>query len=85
MNTPIQGSAADIIKLAMIKVYDELKEKHPNSKLILQVHDELIIDADMSEAEEIKELLTRNMESAVELSVKLIAELNAGNTWYELK
>ncbi len=85
MNTPIQGSAADIIKLAMIKVYGELKEKHPNSKLILQVHDELIIDADIAEAEEIKELLTRNMESAVELSVKLIAELNSGETWYALK
>lgn len=85
MNTPIQGSAADIIKIAMIKVYNELKESHPHSKLILQVHDELIIDAKLSEAEEIKELLTRNMENAVELSVKLIAELNTGNTWYELK
>ena len=85
MNTPIQGSAADIIKIAMIKVYNELKENHPNSKLILQVHDELIIDADLNEAEEIKELLTRNMENAVDLSVKLVAELNTGNTWYELK
>ncbi len=85
MNTPIQGSAADIIKLAMIRVYNELKEKHPNSKLILQVHDELIIDASASEKEEIKELLTRNMENAAELSVKLAAELNTGNTWYDLK
>ena len=85
MNTPIQGSAADIIKLAMIRVYDELKEKHPNSKLILQVHDELIIDAATAEEEEIKELLTRNMENAAKLSVKLAADLNTGNTWYELK
>ena len=85
MNTPIQGSAADIIKLAMIRVYEELKEKHPKSKLILQVHDELIIDANLGEAEEIKELLTRNMEDAAELSVKLAAALNTGNTWYELK
>ncbi len=85
MNTPIQGSAADIIKLAMIRVYHELKEKYPNSKLILQVHDELIIDANLQEAEEIKELLTRNMEGAVQLSVKLAAELNTGNSWYELK
>ena len=85
MNTPIQGSAADIIKLAMIRVYNELKEKHPDSKLILQVHDELIIDAASEEEEAIKELLTRNMENAAELSVKLAAELNTGSTWYELK
>ena len=85
MNTPIQGSAADIIKLAMINVYKELKQDHPDSKLILQVHDELIIDASSAEEEAIKELLTRNMENAVKLSVKLSAELNTGNTWYELK
>lgn len=85
MNTPIQGSAADIIKLAMINVYKELKAAHPDSKLILQVHDELIIDASSAEEKAIKELLTRNMENAVKLSVKLSAELNTGNTWYELK
>ena len=85
MNSPIQGSAADIIKLAMLKVYADLKENHPNSKLILQVHDELIIDADDSELEDIKKLLVSDMESAVELSVKMIAELNTGHTWYELK
>lgn len=85
MNSPIQGSAADIIKLAMNRVYAELKRNHPNSKLILQVHDELIIDADNRELEEIKRLLVQNMESAVKLSVKLIAELNTGSTWYELK
>lgn len=85
MNSPIQGSAADIIKVAMIKVYRELKEKHPDSKLILQVHDELIIQAKNSELEEIKELLVRNMESAMNLSVKLVAEVNTGSTWYDLK
>ena len=85
MNSPIQGSAADIIKVAMIKVYRELKEKHPESKLILQVHDELIIQAKNSELEEIKELLVRNMESAMDLSVKLVAEVNTGSTWYDLK
>ncbi len=85
MNSPIQGSAADIIKLAMLKVYTDLKKNHPNSKLILQVHDELIIDADDSELEDIKKLLVSDMESAVELSVKMIAELNTGHTWYELK
>ena len=85
MNSPIQGSAADIIKLAMNRVYAELKKNHPNSKLILQVHDELIIDADNTELEEIKQLLVQNMENAVKLSVKLVAELNTGSTWYELK
>ena len=85
MNSPIQGSAADIIKIAMIKVYNELKEKHPDSELILQVHDELIIQAKNSELEEIKELLVRNMESAMNLSVKLLAEVNTGSTWYDLK
>ncbi len=85
MNTPIQGSAADIIKIAMNKVYRELKEKHPESKLILQVHDELIIEADLKELEEIKELLVRNMQEAMELRVKLIADLNTAYNWYELK
>ena len=85
MNSPIQGSAADIIKLAMLKVYSELKAKHPDAKLILQVHDELIIEAPDSELDEIKELLVRNMESAMSLSVKLAAEVNTGHTWYDLK
>ncbi len=85
MNTPIQGSAADIIKLAMIKVYQELKEAHPTSNLILQVHDELIIEADVNELEEIKELLTRNMEEAFKLKVRLIADLNTAENWYDLK
>ena len=85
MNSPIQGSAADIIKLAMLKVYDELKEKHPAAKLILQVHDELIIEAPNGEVDEIKELLTRNMENAMQLSVKLAVEVNVGHTWYDLK
>ena len=85
MNTPIQGSAADIIKLAMIKVYRELKERFPESRLILQVHDELIIDCRNDQLEDVKELLVRNMESALELRVKLAAELNTGSSWYELK
>ena len=78
-------SAADIIKLAMLKVYKELKEKHPESRLILQVHDELIIETPDSETETIKELLVRNMENAMNLSVKLAAEVNTGHTWYDLK
>ena len=85
MNTPIQGSAADIIKLAMLKVYRAIKEEHPRAKLILQVHDELIIETPDGEVGEIKELLVSNMESAMNLSVKLIAEVNTGHTWYDLK
>ena len=85
MNTPIQGTAADIIKIAMVKVYRELKAKHPDSSLILQVHDELIINAAKAELAEIKELLVRNMESAVQLSVKLVSELGEGESWYDLK
>ena len=85
MNTPIQGSAADIIKVAMNKVYSELRDKHPESRLILQVHDELIIEADLKEIEEIKELLTRNMQEAMELKVKLLVDLNTADNWYELK
>lgn len=85
MNSPIQGSAADIIKLAMIKVYAELKERNLKSKLILQVHDELIIDTSMDELEEVKELLVRNMTGAMDLKVKLESDLNTGATWYELK
>ena len=85
MNTPIQGSAADIIKIAMIKVYRELKERFPESRLILQVHDELIINCRNDQMEEVKELLVRNMESAMDLKVKLSAELNTGYSWYDLK
>ena len=85
MNTPIQGSAADIIKIAMILVYRELKERYPASRLILQVHDELIIDCRNEDLEGVKELLVRNMEAAMNLKVKLAAELNTGDSWYDLK
>ena len=85
MNSPIQGSAADIIKIAMSKVWCELKERKLKSKLILQVHDELIIDTLIEEQEEVEELLVRNMMNAMELKVKLVSDLNSGNTWYDLK
>lgn len=85
MNTPIQGTAADIIKLAMIKVYHALKDAGLKSKLILQVHDELIINTYEDEKEQVEQLLVENMESAVELAVKLKADLNEGQNWYELK
>ncbi len=85
MNTPIQGSAADIIKLAMIKVYDALKERGLKSRLILQVHDELIINTYSDEKDIVEKLLVENMESAYDMSVKLKADLNEGSNWYELK
>ncbi|WP_027398363.1 DNA polymerase I [Anaerovorax odorimutans] len=85
MNSPIQGSAADIIKIAMIKVYNELKREGAKSKLILQVHDELIIQTHKDEFEKVKKLLVENMENAVKLSVKLSVDLNTGDNWYELK
>lgn len=85
MNMPIQGTAADIIKIAMIKVFDRLKEECPEAKLILQVHDELIIEAPENEAERVAELLKNTMESACELSVPLTVEVAHGKTWYDTK
>lgn len=85
MNTPIQGSAADIIKIAMNKVYRELKEKYPDSRLILQIHDELIIEACEKDQEEIAALLRSSMEEAAELKVKLTVDLNRSANWYDLK
>lgn len=83
MNTPLQGSAADIIKLAMIKV--EKRLENMKSKMILQIHDELVIDADKAEADQVKAMLTEEMESALKLSVPLIAEANVADNWGELK
>ena len=85
MNSPIQGSAADIIKIAMIKVDRALKEAGLKSRLILQIHDELIINTLKSEKEEVERLLVENMESAVEMKVALKADLNEGENWYDLK
>ena len=85
MNTPIQGTAADIIKIAMIRVYNELKNKNLKSKLILQIHDELIIETYESEKEEVKEILQNCMESVISLKVPLIAEVGEGKTWYDAK
>jgi len=85
MNTPIQGTAADIIKIAMIKVYNAIKEQGLKSKLILQIHDELIINTYPDELENVRKLLVENMETACEMSVELKAELNEGSNWYELK
>lgn len=85
MNTPIQGSAADIIKIAMIKVHNELKERKLKSKLILQVHDELLVETHKSEVEEVKEIVKKNMEAAMNLKVPLTADVSTGNNWFDAK
>ena len=83
MNAPIQGSAADIIKLAMINVHAAMAEKGFSSSMILQVHDELVFDARLDELDALKELIKDKMESAVKLDVPLIADLGTGNNWLE--
>ncbi len=85
MNSPIQGAAADIIKIAMIKVDKALKESGLDAKLILQVHDELILEAHKDCASEAAELLKREMENAVELAVTMEAEVGIGENWYDCK
>ncbi len=85
MNTPIQGTAADIIKIAMVNVYNELKTKNLKSRLILQVHDELIIETYNNEVEIVKALLKNCMENAVKLEVPLKVDVKSGNSWYETK
>ena len=85
MNTPIQGSAADIIKIAMIKVFNELKERKLKSKLILQVHDELLVETHKAEVEEVKQIVMQNMQEAMDLRVPLTAEVSAGSNWYDAK
>jgi DNA polymerase-1 len=84
-NMPIQGTAADIIKIAMIKVYRRLENELPQAKLIMQVHDELILEAPVMLAQKAAEILKEEMENAVRLSVKLSAEAGVGKTWYEAK
>ncbi len=84
-NAPIQGTAADIIKLAMIRVFDTLKEKVPTANLILQVHDELIVECFEADAKAVSDILKSEMENAVNLSVKLIADASFGKTWLESK
>lgn len=84
MNTPIQGTAADIIKIAMIRVYRRLKKELPEAKLILQVHDELIVEAPEAMAQKAAEILREEMQNAVKLSVPLPADAKIGKTWYDV-
>ena len=83
MNSPIQGSAADLIKIAMIHVFERLKGEGLDAKLILQVHDELILDASRKDAEKALEILKEEMENVLDMPVKCIVEANIGKTWYE--
>ena len=85
MNAPIQGSAADIIKIAMVNVYNRLREEKLKSKLILQVHDELILNVKPEEEEIVRKLVKDEMENAVKLHVSMEVDVNEGHTWYEAK
>lgn len=86
LNTPVQGTAADIIKIAMIRVYNSLKENNMKSRLLLQVHDELIVEAHKDEVDKVKEILKNEMENAVQgFRVHLDADINIGDNWYESK
>lgn len=82
---PLQGTAADIIKIAMLKVYNKFKELGLKSKLILQVHDELIVDAHPDEVEKVLEILKNEMQTAVTLSVPLTVETECGERWFDAK
>ena len=85
MNTPIQGTAADIIKFAMNSVSGELQKRGLRSRIILQIHDELIVEGPSSEAEEVKDLLETCMKDAADLAVELTCDIHTGKTWYDLK
>ena len=85
LNTPIQGTAADLIKLAMIRVDRALQESKLDAKLVLQVHDELIVECPEADAEAVARIVAREMEQAADLSVPLVAEAKFGKSWYEAK
>ena len=85
MNTPIQGTAADIMKIAMINVYNKLKEENLDAKIILQVHDELMIECKESDKEKVKTILKNCMENAITLLIPLKVETSEADNWYECK
>lgn len=85
MNAPVQGTAADIIKIAMVRVNRRLKEEHLQSKLVLQIHDELIIETKKEELEIVQKLLVEEMMHAAELAVPLLVDANVGDSWYDAK
>ena len=85
MNSPIQGTAADIIKIAMVRVNERLKKENLRSRLILQVHDELLVEAAVDEVETVKQILLEEMQGAADLDVCLEIDMHTGNSWYEAK
>ena len=85
MNSPIQGTAADIIKIAMIRVNRKLTQLGLKSRLILQIHDELLIETHVSEIDRVKDILKGEMENAISLAVPMEVEVNQGSNWYESK
>jgi len=85
MNTPIQGTAADIMKIAMISVYQKLKENNLKSKIVLQVHDEMMIEALIEEKEQVKKIIKESMENVIKLEVPLLADMSEAYNWYECK
>ncbi len=85
MNTPVQGSAADIMKCAMVRVYNSLKSAGLEARLILQVHDELIVEAPLAEVDNVKEILKFEMENAIQLDVPLVVDMHSGKSWYDTK
>ena len=83
MNAPIQGSAADIMKIAMLKIYERIKTDNLKSRLLLQVHDEVLVETAVEEKEKVKKIIKESMEGAADLKVPLTADVNEGNNWYE--
>ena len=85
MNSPVQGTAADIMKLAMLRVADRLRQDASKARIVLQVHDELLIETPLSEVAYVKRILQEEMEAAAELSVPLEVSVSEGSDWYETK
>ena len=85
LNTPIQGTAADLIKLAMIRVDKALREQYPEANLLLQVHDELIVECPEEMAQGVAQVVQQQMEQVAHLNVPLVAEAKWGKSWYEAK
>jgi DNA polymerase-1 len=83
INAPVQGSSADMIKIAMIRIFDAMKKQNLKSKMILQVHDELVFDAHKNELDTLKPLVEEGMKNAIKLNVPVVVDMNTGNNWLE--
>jgi DNA polymerase-1 len=83
INAPIQGSSADMIKIAMIKIFNEITRQNLKSRMILQVHDELVFDVHKKEIDQLKQIVVTNMKNAIEMTVPIVVDLNTGNNWLE--